>query len=477
MELTRAITHIKIHEANAAKLLVLDTLAKTYMALVQEYVTAFCDVPILDYPKPDKFSQPTFISELSARWQRVAIQQAAGISQAWLTNRKKAYLAYTQALAHYEAQPLKSERDPNLNLKEPQWHAWNIPSLKATNMQANVNVVAALSPADEQVLKLELAKQGEFDYWLKVATLDKGKPLYLPVKLAEYHKQMLAGQLPNTSVSLNKRRDNSWWLTLTITETVATPAPTKHKVGCDVGIVNFLTASTGKQYGTFHGKLAARHKADRAKRRRKAKLRSCLTKKGMPKEQLPSVSTKQGQKLSRHTRQSINQAVNQFVTDHQGETIVYEDLSVASMRFKARAMNAYLYASQLGHIPKQIKWVCAKRGLPALTVNPAYSSQQCPACHLAHRANRPKQETFSCQNCGYTALADFNAACNLRARADDTQLMSCKDKAQVKALLAARHARWFENEKRLPVVQSLVELASEGSFNRRRKAKSNQGNT
>jgi len=454
MEITRAITHIKIQEANASKLLVLNRLAKTYMASVQEYVTTFCSVPILDYPKPEKFSKPTFTSDLSARWHRVAIQQAAGIASSWLTNRQKAYLAYQQALRSYQTEPLKSESDPKL--KEPQWHDWNTPVLKATGIQANVNVVAALTPDHEHLIKLELAGQGEFDYWLRVATLDKGKPLYLPVKLAKYHKQMLEGHLPNASVSLNQRRDGSWWLTLTITETMSTRAPTKTKVGCDIGIVNFLTASTGKQYGTFHGKLATRHKADREKRRRKAKLTACLKAKAVITEKLPSASTRQGQRLSRHVRQTINRAVNQFVADHASETIGYEDLSVATMRFKAKAMNAYLYASQLGHIPKQIKWVCAKLGLAAITVNPAYSSQQCPMCYLAHRDNRKKQETFSCINCGHTALADFNAACNLKARADDTQLMACKDKNQVKAVLNSRHKAWRENPAARSAVARLV---------------------
>jgi IS605 OrfB family transposase len=446
--------------------MVLDGLASAYMELVQKYVTAFCSVPILDYPKPEKFSNPTFTSELSARWQRVAIQQACGISQAWLTNRQNAYLAYQEAQAHYKAEQLKPMPDPKL--KEPKWREGNIPYIRATCIQANVNVVIALTPADEPVVKLELAKPGQFDYWLRVATLEKGKPLYLPVKLAKYHKQKLEGHLPNSSVSLNKRQDGSWWLTLTITETVTTPAPTQTKIGCDVGIVNFLTASTGKQYGTFHGKLATRHKADREKRRRKAKLIACLKKKGLPKEKLPAVSTRQGQRLSHHTKHSINRAVNQFVADHKSETIVYEDLSVATMRFKARAMNAYLYASQLGHIPKQIQWVCAKRGSAAITVNPAYSSQQCPVCHLAHRDNRKRQETFSCTACGYTALADFNAATNLKARADDTELLMCKDKTEVKNLLNARHQSWLENSAARSAVARLVSEPS--SFNGRRNA-------
>ena len=73
--------------------------------------------------------------------------------------------------------------------------------------------------------------------------------------------------------------------------------------------------------------------------------------------------------------------------DHPDARIVYEDLSVASMRFKAKAMNSYLYASNLAHIPEQIAWATAKRGMAAHTVKAAYSSQECHRCHYVDRAN------------------------------------------------------------------------------------------
>ena len=89
-----------------------------------------------------------------------------------------------------------------------------------------------------------------------------------------------------------------------------------------------------------------------------------------------------------------------------------------------------------------------------MTVNPAYSSQQCPICHLAHRDNRRRQETFSCMACGYTVAADINTAQNLKNRADDAEMLKCKDKVEIKALLAAKHRVWLE--KRLLVVQPPV---------------------
>jgi hypothetical protein len=42
MKLTRAITHIRLSDANASKLAQLDALADAYLHLCQAYTTAFC---------------------------------------------------------------------------------------------------------------------------------------------------------------------------------------------------------------------------------------------------------------------------------------------------------------------------------------------------------------------------------------------------------------------------------------------------
>jgi transposase len=192
--------------------------------------------------------------------------------------------------------------------------------------------------------------------------------------------------------------------------------------------------NTGKRYGTFHGKLAKRHQRDREKRQRKAKLRACLKKKGV--ERLPSLTN---QRLARHVRQEINRAVNLFYKDHPGYQVAYEALNVRGMRFHAKRMNAYLYASNLGHIPKQLAWKARKHGRTARAVWAAYSSQCCSLCYHTSRDNRAWQQTFCCQACGFTSHADENAAVNLQARFDDADIQRCRSKEAVKALLEQRH--------------------------------------
>ncbi len=420
--LTRAVTHIRLEGANAGKLIALDDLAQVYLVLCQQYVTLFCT----DEP-PNKFRATCFATPLSERWQRVAIQQAAGIAQSWRTNRAQAYQDYVDELLDYHEQQAEGTLDTEAT--EPIWREWNVPRLSHTCIQANVNVAA-----------LEPAQNSTFDYWLKISTLAFRKPFLVPIKLADYHRKALEGKTINTSVTLNKRGDG-WWLTLSYDEVVPIQTePSAPVVGIDVGIANFLTTSDGQHYGTFHGTLRERQKREREKRRRKAKLRKCLEKKGVKK--LPSTSSKSGQRLARHVRQEINRAVNQCFAEHEGVTFAYERLSVATMKYKARAMNAYLRASNLAHIPKQIAWNAAKRGRAATRVKSAYTSQECSVCHYPDRANRPNQQTFCCVVCGYSAHADLNAASNIEHRWGDNELRACTDRKAVKALLLLRHETW-----------------------------------
>jgi IS605 OrfB family transposase len=434
--LIQAITHIPLRESNQVKLDALNAVADVYQNLCQAYTTYFCEEA-----EPDGYADPHLPSELSQRWQRVVMMQAAGIAQSWRSNRDNAYAEYERKKAWFEQKyPTPAEQEANAS-KAPQWREFNLPELKQMKIEANKNVVA-LNTEDNLPVKLEEAKGSGFDYWLRISTLDKGEPLWLPVLLADYHRKKLEKRKPNTSVTLERRKNGTWWLTLTFDEVVEPKTPQAEPVAIDVGINNFITTSTGQHYGTFQGDLAARFERDRLKRQNKAKLHAVLQKKGI--ENLPSTASATGERLRRHTRQSINKAAKDFFRDHPARTIVLEDLSVSTMRFKSKRMNAKLHAANLAHIPAHIQWVAAKLGLPVVKVNPAYSSQECNHCHFVHRNNRPNQQTFCCQVCGYRANADEAATVNLVSRLHDDELLACTTLEQVKELLLRRHQRWRE---------------------------------
>ncbi len=174
--ITRAVTHIRLLEANAGKLSALDARVRVYLELCQQYTTLFCQAE----SKPDKWSEPVLETELSDRLHRVALQQAAGIAQSFRTNRTTAYQTYLQDVVAYEAAKAQAEAEGRMatfKRREPTWSEWKLPVLRVLVMQANANVVV-----------VEPSTDSTFDYWLRISTLDHGNPLRVPVKLASYHK-------------------------------------------------------------------------------------------------------------------------------------------------------------------------------------------------------------------------------------------------------------------------------------------------
>ena len=219
--------------------------------------------------EPNGYAAPCFPSLLSQRWQRVAIQQAAGIARSWRSNHQRAQEEFADTLALWYEEEHAAPEDP------PAWKPWQTPTLRKMVIQANANV-ALLQPSQDR----------SFAYWLRVSTLQARQTIFLPVQLAAYHQRCLAGKRADSSVTLTRKTDGLW-LTLTYEEEVPLQTPPEAPVvGVDAGITHFLTSSTGKHYGSFQGRLAERHQRDREKRRRKAKLRACLKKKGV--ERLPS---------------------------------------------------------------------------------------------------------------------------------------------------------------------------------------------
>jgi transposase len=226
-------------------------------------------------------------------------------------------------------------------------------------------------------------------------------------------------------------------------ENVPVAPPTDAPVmGSEVGIANFLPPATGRQYRTFQGKRAARHERDRQKRRRKAKLRACLKKKGV--QHLPATRNRA---WARHVRQEINRAVNEVSRDHPDAQFADEQLNVAGMQFQARRMTASLYASNRAPLPAQRAWGAARRGIPARKVKSAYRSPECPRWPSLSRQNRPHQQTFCCVVCGQSVQADVNAAENLARRLNEQERAAGADRQASKALLARRHQEWLQQHR------------------------------
>ena len=343
MNVKQAITDLKLH-ANIGKLEKIDETADEYMWLTQIYVRHLIGVAV----HPAGWGQPAFgrfefhpkqktlppvATPLSERWKRCAWMQACGIVNSWLSNGR--------------------HRDGS-----------GEPTLDDITIQGNANVVVLAQSTDSC-----------FDYWLRVSTLDKGKPVLVPFTVHPYGASLIrqalaSGGRVSGGVTLSKR-DGVWSCQLCVTRKVK-PRKTAGKRGYDVGMVTVAADSGGRNYGTLSAPLKQRINADAERTARKQKLNVCLKKK-----QLPEVSLVNG-RTERWVRQEIGLHLNRLIADLSAEpappVAILEKLSVRDMRMKSREQNRVLKAGQIGYIARRFRYSLDLAGLAWREVNAAYTS-------------------------------------------------------------------------------------------------------
>ena len=382
----KALTHLKLDQANPGKLQKLDELAVEHQRLVQAYVNWLIAHNLRE---PDKYAglpEAEVPTPLSDRWQRCAWQQACGLVQSWYSNERT-----------------------------------NPPVLKNICLQANTNVV-----------KLEKADTPTFDFWLRISTLEKGEPVRVPLTLYRRAKETLE-DFPKlcTGVTL-KQRDGRWYATLVVEKSGKKTEARKKVKGIDIGMAAIGTTSTGEHYGQVSDELARRVEKQAAKFGRKQQLNACLKKKGLP------TASVADHKAEAFARNEIGRALNDLLDDlSPAAPVAVERLNVKDMRFKSRQMNRRLRASQLGYIKDKLRFKLDEHSIRYRSVQAAYTSQQCSRCGLVSELNRKTQAEFVCQHCGFVCHADVNAAQNIAERFSDDELNQLPFRA-VKALLEAR---------------------------------------
>ena len=180
-------------------------------------------------------------------------------------------------------------------------------------------------------------------------------------------------------------------------------------LGVDLGIVNLAVDSDGTVYTgdaieRTRQRYTARREGLQAHRTRSARRRLKLLKGKQARFQ-----------------QDVNHTIAKRLVEHaqrSAAALALEDLTGIRQRVKARREQRPRHANWgFFQLRRYVTYKAARAGVPVILVDPRYTSQECFFCHHIAKTNRPTQDRFSCQRCGYTTAADFNAAQNIKTRA------------------------------------------------------------
>ena len=253
---------------------------------------------------------------------------------------------------------------------------------------------------DEKVAVLEVSKKAtHFDYFLKLSTLQKGKPIYLPLKRNPYLDDCLkkGERLPFVQVRLT---DKTCTISAIVGYDKAPLRSSKESIGLDFGMVAMFTTSDGERHGlSSFTKLKIWDEELLA-----------LTKDLQQQSIKLSTNARYNQlqqRIKSYFKNEIGRILNKLAEKNVGVFVVEKlDFRAAGL---SKRMNRLIGRTYRSVVKAKLSRLEEQYGIQIIAVNPAYTSQECSRCHYVSKDNRKSQKDFVCQHCHYSCNADVNA--------------------------------------------------------------------
>ncbi|MCX7911181.1 MAG: RNA-guided endonuclease TnpB family protein [Endomicrobia bacterium] len=272
---------------------------------------------------------------------------------------------------------------------------WKKPSFK------NISLVV-----DDKCGLLEIPKETKhFDYWIKLSTKQKRKPIYLPVKLHEYFYKRKG---KNTKL-IQILEDGRIKL---VKEIEPRKIELSGEIALDFGIEYLFATDRGDLFGrNFYTKVKEYvDKIDKLKRNlQRQKIKPTQSKRYL----------KLNHKLKEYVKSEIRRILNRIIKLYKPARIVIEDLRYFLKRVMKKFpkhMKRVIMRFGFEEIKKKLQEIQEEYGIEVVYVNPAYTSQICSNCEYVDKENRKSRNKFECKYCGKKLHADVNASRNLLDR-------------------------------------------------------------
>ncbi len=213
------------------------------------------------------------------------------------------------------------------------------------------------------------------------------------------------------TVTVKKYKNGEWYAIIAVEinePKAATPKEIKNPVGVDSGLTDFIYLSDNTH--VENPKFIKKHE----KRIRKAQKNLSRKKKG-------SKNRKKARLLLAKRWQDYKNVKTDWqwnlakILVSRYDLIAYENLSVSNMvknHNLAKAIQDASWAKFWDKVERKAK----QNGTLAVAVDPEYSTQECPVCHVKHKVAL-SERTFVCPSCGYTAQRDYKAGVIILQRA------------------------------------------------------------
>ncbi len=202
--------------------------------------------------------------------------------------------------------------------------------------------------------------------------------------------------------------------------------------GLDRGVSIPLAGSGGEAFDFRTCEKERLEKKDKRKRRYQRRMARQV--KGSVRRKRTAARVAKYSLYAGNVRRNFAHQTSRKLADSDYQVFVFEDLKVKNLtkrpepktdgagsyaRNGARAkavLNRAILDSSWGKVKEYLTYKAERSWKLVITVPPHHTSQECSMCSHTHPDNRTSQAVFECQNCGYTANADTNAAMVIKKR-------------------------------------------------------------
>jgi putative transposase len=225
------------------------------------------------------------------------------------------------------------------------------------------------------------------------------------LRLHEHHFIPTDAKILSATVSEQAGR---WFVSIQVKEEQEKPVPiTTTAIGVDLGIKTLATCSDGM---TFENPRPLKHAQKKLKRLERQKSR----RKEGSKNRIKTCRklAKQHARVANIRKDAAHKLTSYLCKNHA--LIAIEDLHVAGMLRNHKLAQA-VSDSNFGEIRRQLEYKANWYGVHLVIVDRFYpSSQTCSCCKWRDEGLTLADRVFVCQDCGYVADRDYNAAKNIR---------------------------------------------------------------
>ncbi len=289
---------------------------------------------------------------------------------------------------------------------------------------------------DSKVVLVEENKHSKtFQRWLKLSTLERGKPIYVPLKNNSYAEN-LEGELLNFCQIVEEEGK----VKVVLIKDIATREeykPLVESIAIDIGLNPLMATDRGDLIGRQFFEVLKKY--DQKITKRMASLQRKGIKPNQDKKYIELV-----RRLRAFIKTEINRFVNRLIKLYKPAKIVIERLDFRSPDL-SRRMNRIIQNFGKGVFKKKLESLKEEYGIEIVEVNPAYTSQECSSCGYVDKNNRKDTHIFECVACGRKINAQVNSARNILRRASLLRLI--KSSTPKKQFLKVLIKRYLERHK------------------------------